>query len=227
MDKVTYEEQLLALTEQHQFAMQKISHEIRNPVTLISSFLQIVESEHPEVTLFKHWDQIIENMDFLKKLLDEISDYNRSTTIHAETVNLYHLLENIVQDMSPSLSKRGIQILHHKRTALPPLNADSVKLKQAFHNLIRNSAEAIKKNGTISIDSFYENEHIIITIADDGSGIPDEYLPTIFEPFVTYKKEGTGLGLAITKNIISAHNGTIIAESNAGSGALFTLSLPI
>lgn len=227
MDNATYEEQLLELTEQHRFAMQKISHEIRNPVTLISSFLQIVESEHPEVTHFKYWDQIMENMDFLKKLLDEISDYNRSTIIHVETVNLYHMLQNMVQDMSPSLSKRGIQILLHKRTALPPLNADSVKLKEAFHNLIRNSAEAINKNGTISIDIFYEDEHIIIAIADDGPGIPDECLSSIFDPFVTYKKEGTGLGLAITKNIISAHNGTIIAESNAGSGAVFTLSLPI
>lgn len=227
MDKATYEEQLLELTEQHRFAMQKISHEIRNPITLISSFLQIVESEHPEVAHFRHWDQIIENMDFLKKLLDEISDYNRSTIIHAETVNLYRMLETIVQDISPSLAKRGIQILLHKRTALPPLNADSVKLKEAFHNLIRNSAEAIHKNGTISIDIFYENEHIIISFADDGPGIPEDYLPVIFDPFVTYKKEGTGLGLAITKNIISAHNGTIIAESNTGSGALFTLSLPI
>lgn len=227
MDKATYEEQLLELTEQHRFALQKISHEIRNPVTLISSFLQIVESEHPEVTHFKHWNQITENMDFLKKLLDEISDYNRSTIIHVETVNLHHMLQNMVQDLSPTLSKRDIQILLHKHTALPLLNADSVKLKAAFHNLIRNSAEAIHKNGTISIDIFYENEHIIIIFADDGPGIPKECLPTIFDPFVTYKKEGTGLGLAITKNIISAHDGTIIAESKAGSGALFTLSLPI
>lgn len=227
MDNTAYEEQLLALTEQHRFALQKISHEIRNPVTLISSFLQLVESEHPEVTHFKYWDQIMENMDFLKKLLDEISDYNRSTVIHVETINLYHMLENIVLDMAPTLSKRGIQLKLHKRSALPPLNADSVKLRQAFHNLIRNSAEAINKNGTISIDIYYKNESIIITFADDGPGIPQEYLSTIFDPFVTHKKEGTGLGLAITKNIISAHNGTIIAESQEGSGAIFTLSLPI
>lgn len=227
MNKDTYEKQLQAMEEQHRFTLQKISHEIRNPVTLINSFLQIMEEQHPEVSQFECWTQIMENMNFLKSLLNEISDYNRSSIIHSEPTNLYHMLQRIVQDVTPTLSEQKIQIHLHKHTALPPIDADPVKLREVFYNLIRNSAEAIGTNGNITIGIGYENESIVITVADDGPGIPKEHLSAIFEPFVTYKKEGTGLGLAITKNVIDSHRGTIVVESKKGSGTQFSISLPI
>lgn len=227
MNKTTYEEQLQELKEQHRFALHKVSHEIRNPVTVINSLLQIIADQHPEVNDFEYWDQILENMEFLKGLLNEISNFNRSSDICKESINLFHLLERIVMDAKATLSGKNIEIQLQKHSALPPIDADSVKLREVFLNLIRNSSEAIGENGNIIIGIGYEDEHIVITFADDGPGIPEEYLPTIFDPFVTHKKEGTGLGLAITKNIISSHNGTIYVESKAGNGTVFTVSLPI
>lgn len=227
MNKATYEEQLLELQEQHRFALHKISHEIRNPVTVINSLLQLITDQHPEVNDFECWDQILDNMEFLKSLLNEISTFNRSSEVRRQTINVYYLLERIVMDAKTTLSGKNIEIQLQKHSALPPIDADSVKLREVFLNLIRNSSEAIGENGNITIGIGYENDSVVITFADDGPGIPEEYLPTIFEPFVTHKKEGTGLGLAIAKNIITSHYGTISVESEAGNGTVFTVSLPI
>ena len=222
-----FEEKLREMEQQHRFTLSKISHEIRNPVTLINSFLQLMQDQHPEITHFEYWNQIISNMDFLKSLLDEISDYNRSVSIHPETINLYLFLRQIVADVAPSLMPRNIQIDLEKRSALPPVDVDPVKMKEILFNLIRNSAEAIQDHGSILLTVFLKDMCAVITVSDDGPGIPADYLPTLFDPFVTHKKEGTGLGLAITKNVIAAHNGTIDVESSRDKGTTFTMTLPL
>lgn len=227
MNKENYEEQLRNMEQRHHFALSQISHEIRNPVTLINSFLQLIESGHPEVTRFEYWDQVMSNMDYLKALLDEISGYNRSMTIHTQPVNLYHLLESITADVTPVLFQKNIRVHLKKDSALPPIDADPVKVKEILHNLIRNSAEAIGENGNITLSIGFESLSVVVTVSDDGPGIPKEYLPTLFDPFVTHKKEGTGLGLSITKNVMTAHKGTVDVQSQEGKGTVFTLLFPI
>lgn len=210
-----------------QFRISRISHEIRNPVTLINSYLQLLAKEHPEVTGFQYWDHVTSNMDFLIALLNEISSYNKSTTANKESTNIYLFLQRFIEDISMELKKQNIQILLKKESALPRLDIDPIKFKEVLYNLVRNSAEAIGHDGEIIVRIYFEDLSIVIEISDNGPGIPEEHLPTLFDPFVTYKKEGTGLGLAITKNIIDAHNGTIQVSSHVGKGTSFILRLPI
>lgn len=210
-----------------QFRISQISHEIRNPVTLINSYLHLLAKDHPEVTGFQYWEEVSSNMEFLIALLNEISSYNRSTTANKEATNLYWFLQDFVKDISLELEKQNIQIILKKESALPRLDIDPVKFKEVLYNLVRNSAEAIDHDGEITIRIYFEDLSIVIDVSDNGPGIPEEYLPTLFDPFVTHKKEGTGLGLAITKNIIDAHNGTIQVSSHVGKGTSFILRLPI
>lgn len=215
------------LEQTYQFRISQISHEIRNPVTLINSYLQLLAKVHPEVTDFQYWDHVVSNMDFLIDLLNEISNYNHSEHVNKTSTNIYMFVKDFVEDISIELEKQGIQIFLQKESALPRLDIDPVKFKEVLHNLVRNSAESISQNGMITIRMYFEDLSIIIEISDNGCGIPEEYLPTIFEPFVTHKKDGTGLGLAITKNIIDAHGGTIQVSSHLNKGTTFTMRLPL
>lgn len=227
MDQNEYVAKITQLEEQHQFELSKVSHEIRNPVTLINSFLQLIVSQHPEIANFEYWDKVVDNMDFLKSLLNEISNYNNSRKLHMEEVNIHHFLESIISDLNVSLSSRHIAIALKKETALPPMPIDVTKMKEVVLNLLRNSCEAIQENGTVEVLISCDGNDVFIRIKDDGPGIPEEYMDTLFTPFVTHKRDGTGLGLAIVKNVITAHNGSIHVESNPTSGTVFTITLPI
>ncbi len=215
------------LEESYQFQISQISHEIRNPVNLVSNYLQLLAKAHPEVTGFQYWDHVTSNMEFLINLLNEISTFNNSERVRRESTNINMFLRNFVENISVELEKQNIQIIFKKESALPRLDIDPIKFREVLHNLVRNSAEAIGQNGTITLRVYFEDLSIIIEVSDDGPGIPEEYLPTLFDPFVTHKKEGTGLGLAITRNVIEAHNGTIRVSSHVGKGTSFTMRLPL
>ena len=90
---------------------------------------------------------------------------------------------------------------------------------------MKNAFEAAKPNSTVRLTAFSKNGKVIIKVQDTGCGISEEQLPTIFDPFVTYKKDGTGLGLAICDHIIKAHGGTISVESELGVGTTFCVTL--
>ena len=218
---------LKEIEDAYQFRISQISHEIRNPVNLIYNYLLLLAKHHPEVKEFRYWDHVSSNMDFLINLLNEITTLNHSDSVHKESINIYMFLQDFVEEVSTELSKHNIQIHLKKESALPRLDIDRIKFKTVLFNLIRNSAEAIGKDGNITIRVYFEDLSIIIKVTDDGPGIPEEYLASLFDPFVTHKQEGTGLGLAIIKNIIDAHGGTTSVDSTFGEGTTFTLRLPL
>ncbi|MGI6095205.1 MAG: two-component system sensor histidine kinase NtrB [Lachnospiraceae bacterium] len=217
------------LKEDKQYALSKVSHEIRNPVTIINSFLQLFETKHPNVTQDSYWIKIIENISYLRALLDELSSFNNSETVHKSPENLYTLLSYAIESIRPVLEQKAIALCFRKETPVPDLMLDTIKIQQVFYNLLRNATEALNdtKDGRITVSIQTEASQVVIQIADNGTGIPSEYMDTLFEPFVTHKKEGTGLGLAICKRIIEAHNGTIHVKSEPGKGTVFTICLPI
>lgn len=99
--KKLYQEQ----AKKHQLMLSQISHEIRNPVTLINSFLQILEKQHPDLSEDQNWIKILENMDFLRGLLGELSSYNNSLRLNLESTNVYALFANVIESINPSLEK--------------------------------------------------------------------------------------------------------------------------
>lgn len=214
------------LEDAHHMELSRISHEIRNPVTLINSFLQMTQSHHPEVSSYQSWKPIIENMSYLRQLLDELSDYNNSMRLHKDQFSLTYFLEALVSECTPIL--HPIKISFRKTTAIPPACFDQVKLRAAVLNLIRNAAEALAghPDGEILLSLSFDGSLFHISISNNGPEIPSEYLPSLFDPFITHKKEGTGLGLAIVQNIVQAHDGTVTVSSSQEE-TCFTLHIPL
>ena len=207
--------------------LSKVSHEIRNPVALINSFLQLLVNNHPELREDSCYLKIEENMDYLKDLLDELSTYNHSHTADTEELNPYLLLQNITASAGALLEQQGIDLQLSKESAIPRIPLDRTKFHQLISNLIRNASEAMPDGGTIRIAVSCDGETVSITVQDTGCGIPKEYLPTLFDLFVTHKKNGTGLGLAICREIAEAHRGSISVTSEPGQGSVFTVTLPV
>lgn len=121
--KKLYQEQ----AKKHQLMLSQISHEIRNPVTLINSFLQILEKQHPDLSEDQNWIKILENMDFLRGLLGELSSYNNSLRLNLESTNVYALFANIIESINPSLEKKNVSIAFNKLSPIPLLYVDHTK----------------------------------------------------------------------------------------------------
>lgn len=226
-ENTDYEALIRQMEKQHRFLLSQVSHEIRNPVTLINSFLQLLENRRPELKEDNYWQKITENMQFLISLLNELSDFNNSEKLILQTVNPYFIFREVVESVAPVLSKRDISVRLNKNTPVPVIQADELKIRQLLLNLIRNAADAIQANGNIICSIRSDGSTVYMDIADDGPGIPEEYRKDVFEPFITHKREGTGLGLPICKRIAEAHSGSLTFTANAPSGTIFLLSLPV
>ena len=212
-----------------------ITHEIRNPLTLIYSTLQLIESKHPEVTEFQHWSDLHHDIDYTIHLLEELSSFNNCSRLHLRTIDSSYFFKKLVLSFAASILNQKIEFISKIDPDLPLIQCDEIKLKEVFLNLLFNARDAVSEsceNGTctnpfirLSVSSASNTLQIIIE--DNGCGIPYERLLTIFEPFVTYKEHGTGLGLAIAKGIIESHNGNIYVSSVPDTGTTFTLTLPV
>ena len=213
-------------SRQH-FLLSQISHEIRNPVTLINSFLQLFESHHPEIVQDECWEKVMENMSFLRALLEEFSSFNNSSKLSVQEISLDNLVRDTIESVTPICQNMGISVLYRKETAIPLISADPTKIRQVLLNLLTNAREAIGTQGLIICSLSCDGENVYLTVKDTGSGIPANYQKDIFEPFVTHKEGGTGLGLAICQRIVSAHGGRISFLAPAGKETSFIVVLPI
>ena len=219
------------LLENHQSAVSTIAHEIRNPLTLISSSLQIMQKQHPEVKEFFNWNQTMEDIDFMCSLLNELSTFNNGNTLHPSVFSIEKLLRNVVISFAISLDSEESDIKFSSRIHpdMGNFTGDKTKLEQVLLNLLKNAKEAVStsENASIFFSAERINNQLLIQCQDNGTGIPDEIIQTIFDPFVTYKENGTGLGLAISRRIAEAHGGTLTAQSDAVNGTVFSLTLPV
>lgn len=223
----TLRKQIKSMQEFHRFTVSQISHEIRNPVTMINSSLQIIEKEHPEVQNFSLWKETMEDMQYLRSLLDELSSYNNGNTLRLKPIETEEWLNQTMASFDLVNTSDKISFSFYAESPLPVISADPIKLRQAIINLLTNALEALPCQGNISLTVSSQKGYVCIEVADNGCGIPKEYMKTLFDPFITHKNTGTGLGLAIAKRIIEAHHGTISCVSEEGTGTAFTVLLPI
>lgn len=220
------------LLENHHTAVSTIAHEIRNPLTLVSSALQVMEVQHPEVKEFSHWSQTQEDIAFMCSLLNELSTFNNGDSLHYSVFSISKLLKNVAISFAISLDEQNSNI-EFSSDIVPDLHnftGDKIKLEQVLLNLLKNAQEAITSNiphGLIHLKATRSTNALVITLEDNGCGIPADHLDSIFEPFTTYKQNGTGLGLSLSKRIIEAHGGSISVKSVPGKGTQFTLKLPL
>lgn len=228
-------ELITRLQKEHQMEISSLSHEIRNPLTLIYSTLQLIESRHPEVFTYEHWNAMHCDIEYMNQLLQELSSYNNSERLSLKTLHTVGFLQSLVLSFAASVTDTDIEFTSRIEPMLPDICADAVKLRQILLNLLKNACDAVtasfgyaeKQRPSISFDASVENESIHIIVSDNGCGIHPESIDTIFEPFITYKKNGTGLGLPIARRIAIAHGGSLTVFSEPDRLTRFTLTLPV
>ena len=217
------------LLTSHQMEISTISHEIRNPLTLVYSTLQLIESQHPEVLTFSHWAELHQDIEYMTFLLEDLSSYNNGERLELTPVSASTYFRRIALSFAASIVDTDIEFVSRIPEDLPEISADPVKLRQAVLNLLRNACDALNKKApdsqkpVITFSVTFHTDSLHIGVSDKG--LEDQ--KTIFEPFVTHKPDGTGLGLAITRRIIQAHHGTVTLNSVLHNGTTFTLTLPV
>lgn len=216
------------LLENHRTEVSMIAHEIRNPLTLVSSSLQIIEAQHPEVKDFHNWPQTVDDVRFMCSLLNDLSSFNNSRVLHYSVFSIEKLLKNIAVSFAISLEADGSRTEFTCRImpGMRDFTGDKVKLEQLILNLLQNAKDATAGSGSISVSASADENGVTIICRDTGCGIPSDRIDTIFDPFVTYKENGTGLGLSTARQISEAHGGTISVRSVPEEGTVFTVFLP-
>lgn len=217
------------LLENYHTSVSMIAHEIRNPLTLVSSSLQIMEIQHPEVKEFHNWNQTMEDVQFMCSLLNELSTFNNSSTLHHSVFQIEKLLKNIAVSFAISLDAADSDIRFSSKiqSNMGDFTGDKIKLEEVILNLLQNARDAVLPGGSIILTGERAGDQIIIQCRDNGCGISEDAMNKIFDPFVTYKENGTGLGLSSARRITEAHGGTITVKSPPGEETVFTVTLPI
>lgn len=222
-------ELLTRLLESHKMEISSLSHEIRNPLTLIYSTLQLIESSHPEVLGFHYWDSLCQDVEYMNQLIMELSLYNNCERIRREQIHTEDFLKKTALSFAASVSDTNIEFTSRIAPGIPSISGDCVKLRQVLLNLLSNAKDATDghPHPKISLHADTQDHSFIVRIRDNGCGIEPAVIEQIFEPFATYKKNGTGLGLPIARRIALAHCGSLTVSSKPGDGAVFTLTLPV
>lgn len=210
-----------------EYILSKFAHELRNPLTTLYSTVQLIEFQHPEVKNFKYWSNLSHDMEYMEELINQLSDFSKSEKLVKSIFSLHALLEQVSLSFATMIVDSDVSYTSKIDSSIHQIIGDRTKLQEVFFNLLKNAYEAALPDHSIHLEASSDENNVTIQIRDTGCGIPSELLPTIFEPFVTYKEKGTGLGLTICDQIIQAHGGSISVESTVGVGTCFLVSLPI
>lgn len=205
---------------------QIIFHEIKNSITFINSSLQLIEKRHPEVSSFSYWDDSMQEISSLKKMLVELSSARLSSDLNLQKVSIERFLPQLVNSCMTLFESDSFFCQLELEPSLPDVEIDCDRIKRVFFNLIKNSYEAMNGSGKICLSVHLENSFLRFDLIDSGGGIPPEYLPKLFTPLATTKPGGTGLGLLISRRIVEAHHGRLTVDSRSGDGCTFSIFLP-
>ena len=147
------EELFNRIFKSHQMDISTISHEIRNPLTLVYSTLQLIESQHPEVLEFAHWSELHQDIEYMKLLLEDLSSYNNGERLDLAPLSTGSFFRRIALSFASSIIDTDIEFTSYIPEDLPVLSADSVKLRQALLNLLRNAPDAKIRNTSLNHSS--------------------------------------------------------------------------
>jgi two-component system, NtrC family, nitrogen regulation sensor histidine kinase NtrY len=219
--------------ETWQDVARKIAHEVKNPLTPIKLSAERLRKKYLEKApdFDRVFDEssltIIQQVDGLKKLLDEFAEFARMPRPNPVPQGLLPVVESVIHLYEAA--HKDVTFVKDIPGDLPELLLDQEQMKRVFINLFKNAVEVMEGGGEIRISArpAEGNGMVRIEVADNGPGISVEDVSRLFEPYFSRKKKGGGLGLAIVERIIADHNGTIHAEQNHPHGARFIIELPV
>ncbi|RLJ19034.1 two-component sensor histidine kinase [bacterium endosymbiont of Escarpia laminata] len=216
---------------------RRLAHEIKNPLTPIQlsaerlrhKYLHTMPEQDARV-LDRATHTIVQQVEAMKEMVNDFSEYARPPQMKAKPLQADRLISEVV-DLYRGIDKE-ICLDVSLQAGTSQIEADSLRLRQVVHNLVKNAQEAVagQDDGCVSVSTqiIEREDHAFfeMRVQDNGPGFSEEMLQHLFEPYVTSKPKGTGLGLAIVKKIVEEHGGIIWAE-NCSDGACLTLQLPV
>lgn len=215
-----------------------VSHELRTPLTAIQGSTEILlDGAYQDPVQAKRFLEIMDQQ--LKKIQGLVSDMLKLASVEdarlplrREKTNLSVLIRDVITVIEPLAKKKNQHLEVSVSNDLPEPEIDPLQLSDALLNLLDNAVKYTPERGRIELNASRDRNDIVFVVADNGSGIPKEQLPRIFERFYRVDKSrsreigGTGLGLSIAKHTVENHGGTISVESEPGSGTRFTIRIP-
>ncbi len=215
-----------------------IAHEIKNPLAGIYGAAQVLAREFPEGDVKR---EIVEEMMSLIKRLDntirDMLNFSRYTEPRFAKGNINDVIEKVLFLIQQIREGKRAKIVRDFDPAMPEIEMDAEQIKQVFLNLALNALQADPDGCTLTIRTYsdvppeiedlkHHSRFVMVTVSDDGPGIPADKLGKIFQPFFTTKETGTGLGLSMTRKILDMHDGWITAGNLLDKGATFSVFLP-
>ncbi len=215
---------------------RRLAHEIKNPLTPIQLSAERLQrklstevSGEKQEMLNRYTQTIVQQVEAMKTMVNEFSDYARSASKNPEAIDLNAMLEAIVVLYHDNHTDMLIEV--SLDSMKPRILADGVRLRQLVHNLIKNSLETTGVNGWVKLETkcteYFGQSCVELSVEDNGKGVAADVVDKIFEPYVTTKVKGSGLGLAIVKKIVDEHGGTVWVDNLPKGGARFIVRLPM
>ncbi len=205
-----------------------VAHEIRNPITTLKGFTQLLKVTAEEETL-KYLNVIEDEIHRMEEILSEMLNLSKPTVRNKKIISVNGLIKNIVRIIHPKATLENKKIIqNYERNFEMCLVGEEGRLKQVFLNLLKNSLESMHPGGTLSIfTQKCEGNFVNIIIKDTGKGIDEQNLNQIFMPYFTTRPDGTGLGLPFVLKTVEDHEGTVSVSSEVGKGTSFILTFPL
>lgn len=206
------------------------AHEIRNPLTSIKGFLQVLKKRLIETGLereFEYTELMLIEINRINDLVSEFLMLSKPKELHLKPIEISTVIKEILPIINNEALLHNIMVKYEPEQNIPKVVADKELLKQVCINICKNGIEAMGENGTLTIREKIDSEQskVLIDIHDSGPGIPSFLIDKIFDPFFSTKEEGTGLGLSVCQRIIHDIRGSIRVKSK-GFGTTFTIFLP-
>lgn len=201
-----------------------VAHEIRNPLTTLKGFVQLLQSDLDE----QHAEIMLTELDRINLIVSEFLILSKPQVTNYEVKDMKNILYNIISLLETQAIIKNIQLISEFDLNLPFINCEQNQLKQVFINLLKNALEAMPNGGEITVKAKKINEEMVsILVIDQGIGIEEKKIPNLGEPFYTTKEEGTGLGLMVCFRIIENHGGSMKISSQLNKGTTVEVCLPI
>ena len=210
-----------------------LAHEIKNPLSTITLNLQLLQEDWQapqtprEHRTLKRLNTLERETSRLSRLLDDFLRYARTQRIEPVDCDLNRVVREVLDFIAPQAAQQGIDVHTHLDPALPTVQADPERIKQAVLNLVLNARDAMPEGGELIVATAPDGDRVQIDITDTGIGVPDHHLGKLFRVYFSTKQGGSGLGLATTRRILELHGGTIDVESEVNQGTHFTVRIPV
>jgi PAS domain S-box-containing protein len=202
-----------------------IAHEIRNPITSIKGFLQLMQSSNFEKRIY--FDIMSSEINRIEQILSELLMLAKPQAVHFARKDVTSLIRDVVTLLGPQATLNNVQIITDFKTDIALIMCEENQIKQVCINFIKNAIDAMPDGGNLVIQlASLSNQELVIRFIDEGSGIPEELISKLGQPFYTTKEKGTGLGFMVSKRIIENHQGTVTICSEIGKGTVIEVKLP-